>query len=144
MSTIDSGVDNLVELAQRRYEVVSKGDIDAIMALLCDDPVFELYPIGLKLAGKENVRRYYHHFCETVTPQLEATPVGSPFLSSSAIGFEMDMVRQGANSVREEFRVLALMNAEGGKFTGERLYASEGLFRLMFGGPIWSLLTPIE
>ena len=38
------------------------------MGTLDDNPLYELYPVGLKMAGRDMARRYYEHFFAHVAP----------------------------------------------------------------------------
>jgi hypothetical protein len=133
--------DQLAALAAKRFEVVGSGDIDATMSILVDDPVFELYPVGLQLAGQADVRRYYEHLFQS--PKVRAEHLGTLF-ADNAIAFELKLTHQPPSGDAEPFRLLAIMEMMDGRFTGERLYGDERLFRILFGGPIWSLLKPVD
>lgn len=142
MSSADQSREKLMALSMRRFQAVGSGDVDASMSVLIEEPVFELYPVGLKLSGNANVRRYYAHFFETAAPLIRFEPVET-FFSETAIALELAIHYTPAAGATEPYRLLAIQPLQGDHFTGERLYGDERLFRIMFGGPIWSLLTPI-
>lgn len=143
MSLEISNVEKLQALAMERFEKGGRGSVDAAISVLVDEPVFELFPVGLKLVGKENTRLYYDNFYKTTAPRISAELIDM-FYSNSAVSLELKIFYAHPGGDKEEFRLLAIQALEGDKFTGERLYGDTRLFELMFGGPIWSLLTPIN
>lgn len=143
MSLENSNVEKLQALAGKRFEKVGSGNLDAAMSVLIDEPIFELYPVGLKLVGQADTRKYYDHFFNTAGPRISSKLVDM-FYSNSAVSLELILTYAHPDREPEDFRLLAIQPVEGDRFTGERLYGDTKLFELMFGGPIWSLLTPIE
>ncbi len=138
-----SSKDELMALAARRFEVVGNGDIEATMSLFVDEPVFELYPVGLQLCGQTNVRRYYENFFRSGDGAMEAENLLTLF-SDDAIAFDLKLTKRSSSGNSEVFRLMSIMQVVDGRFTGERLYGDERLFRIIFGEPIWPLMTPIE
>ena len=134
--------DHLLAVAQRRVAAVESGDVDAVMAVLVDEPVLDFYPVGLRLSGHEDVRRYYGHFMTDVIPRSTGCLVAS-FVGQSEVAFEfITSVSDGAGGV-ESFRILAIQPVDGDRVAGERLYASERYVRLIVGDELWHLLAPI-
>lgn len=135
-------MEELRALAARRFAAVGSGDIEATMALLVDEPVFDLHPVGLRLEGQSAVRLYYARFFAVCHGTLSAEPLATYF-ADDAIVCELALTHQPPSGPREPYQLLAIMETEAGRFKGERLYGDERLFRIMFGDPIWPLLTPI-
>ena len=135
--------DQLLALASERVQAVTRGDLDAIMATLSPEPIFDLYPLGLRLSGYQNVRRYYewtiHHFNTRVTPTL----VGA-YVAETDIAWEFDLLYRPQQGPSELFRVLAVVPAAGDRLAGERLFGSERCLRLMLGEEAWGKLVPIR
>lgn len=128
--------ERLLELATRRFEVVGAGDVDGAMSVLAPEPVFELRPVGLQLRGRDNVRRYYEYMC--AHGSASGFTLVDLYFADAAVAYELHL-EYGS----ETFRLMAVMPTDGNRFAGERLFGDERLFRIMFGGPIWSLLTPL-
>ena len=61
----------------RRVAAVQSGNIDAVMASLVDEPVFDFFPLGLRLSGQDDVRRYYGHFLTEVITRSQGTLVAT-------------------------------------------------------------------
>lgn len=133
----------LLSLSARRFQAVGSKDLEATMAILVDEPVFEIFPANLRLSGQANVRRYYANYFAVASDRIGGEVVDA-FVSDNSVCLEMKMRYETAPGKVEHFRIIAVQPVEGERFTGERLYGDERLFRLMFPEPIWSLFEPIE
>ena len=135
--------DELLALSMQRFAAVSSGDLDATMAVLVDEPVFELHPAGLQLSGHADVLQYYKQFLASAGHAISGDIIDT-FVSDSAVCLELRMTHGADDDTPEYFRMIAVQPVENGRFTGERLYGDERLFRLMFPNPVWSLFQPLE
>ena len=54
----------MYELGTRHAELEARGKLDELMATLVEDPVYEFHPAGLRMTGRDRVRRYYAQFIE--------------------------------------------------------------------------------
>ena len=52
----------LTAIAHRHAAAEADGDLAATLATLEPEPVYELYPVGLRMTGLPLARRYYEHF----------------------------------------------------------------------------------
>jgi hypothetical protein len=134
--------DHLLAVTGRRVAAVQSGDLEAVMAALVDEPVFDFYPLGLRLAGSADVRRYYERFLSDVIPRSQGSLVGA-YVGSAEVAFEF--VTEVADPERgvETFRILAVQPVVGDRVAGERLYCPERYVRVIVGDELWSLLGPI-
>jgi len=135
--------DHILALAAKRFVAVDHGDVDACMSLLVDEPVFDLYPVGLRLSGQDNVRNYYSWFLAHGAKLFMYDHVAL-YHGDDSISFELDIRYTPQDGEAETYRLLAIMSVEGDRFTGERLFGDERLFKVMFGEPTWQMLTPIK
>jgi hypothetical protein len=134
--------DHLLAVAQRRVAAVQSGDVDAVMAALVDEPVLDFLPLGLRLSGHQDVRRYYGHFLNEVIPRSSGRLVAT-FIGQAEVAFEfITAVTDGTGGI-ESFRILAVQPVDGDRVAGERLYASDRYARLIVGDELWHLLMPI-
>ncbi len=60
--------DDMYALGTHHAKVEAQGDLEATMATLVGDPVYEFLPLGLRMSGRENVRRYYEHLLGKFVP----------------------------------------------------------------------------
>ena len=124
--------DELLALTGKRFDAVGRGDVKGALAVLVDDPIFDLYPAGLRLRGRENVRRHYEHYFKHVAPAI---------VGAEQIATYFAMSWRAENGAVQASRMLVVTPVEGDKFTGERVYTDERLIRWMFAG---GTLEPIE
>ncbi|GAB3322071.1 hypothetical protein [Haliea atlantica] len=59
---------DLLEIAYRHTVAEENGDYEGTLATLEANPVYELFPVGLRMSGMDAARRYYRHFFDNVAP----------------------------------------------------------------------------
>jgi ketosteroid isomerase-like protein len=125
--------DELVELAHAHAKAEADGDIEATLATLEDDAVYELLPIGLTFRGRPAARRYYEHFFGVFRPTAVGSKLRNEWAGDQGVAQEYVIDLRSADGTIEQFPVLAILTFGECALAGERLYAGEGLLRLMFG-----------
>lgn len=133
--------DDLLALAGKRFEAVGGGNIDTVMAGLVDEPVYDLYPMGLRLSGHDNVRRHYEYYFQHVVPQMVGFESHATLFGDDSVGVELTISWQPEGGSVQSGRIFVVQPVEGDKFTGERAYGDEALLRWMFAG---AALEPIS
>ena len=137
-----SDPEHLLAVTGRRIAAVQSGDVDAVMATLVDEPVFDLLPIRLRLRGHDNVRRYYHHFLGEVMTRATGGRLVGTYVGENEVAYEF--VTTYANDAgTETFSILAVQPVIGDRVVGERLYGSDRYMHLIVGDALWHLLEPI-
>jgi hypothetical protein len=134
--------EHLLAVTGRRVAAVQSGDLEAVMASLVDDPVFDFYPLGLRLAGPKPVRRYYERFLADVIPHSSGSLLAT-FVGENEVAFEFHSVVTLPGGEPEAFRLLAVQPVVGDRVAGERLFASERYFRLIVGEELWTALVAV-
>ena len=135
--------EHLLAVTGRRIAAVQSGDVDAVMAALVDDPVFDLWPIGLRLQGRANVRRYYERFLSDAMPPSTGRLVGT-YVGTDEVAYEFAITTlDGEGGPVESFRILAVQPVVGDRVAGERLFGSDRYMRLIVGDELWPLLEPV-
>ena len=134
--------DHLLAVTGRRVAAVQSGDLEAVMAALVDQPVFDFYPLGLRLAGAADVRRYYERFLADVIPRSQGSLVAT-FVGTDAVAFEFITEVDDPDRGVESFRILAVQPVLGDRVVGERLFCPERYVRVIVGDELWPLLGPI-
>jgi hypothetical protein len=122
-------------------QVETAGDLDSTMATLVPDPVYEFFPVGLRMRGTDAVRRYYEHLMAHFLPKVEAATVIDEWCNESSLNQEYD-VSVRVDGRLERHRVLGILEVAGDRLSGERIYASERALRLMLGD-VYDELQPI-
>ena len=123
----------LVELAHAHAKAEADGDIEATLATLEDDPVYELLPIGLTFRGRPAARRYYEHFFGVFRPTAVGSTLRNEWAGDRGVAQEYLIDLRSGNGEIERYSVLAILTFGERALSGERLYAGERLLRLMFG-----------
>jgi hypothetical protein len=132
----------LIHLAHAHAKAEADGDIDATLATLEDDPVYELLPIGLTFRGRPAARRYYEHFFGVFRPSAVGSKLRNEWAGDHGVAQEYLIDVRSAHGEIERYPVLAILTFGAHALSGERLYAGEQLLRLMFG-PVLDEAEPI-
>ncbi len=128
-------------LGTRHAELEAQGDLEGTMATLVEDPSYEFWPAGLRMAGREQVRRYYEHLIGHFIPRTRSYELISEWASETSLAQEYE-IRVEVDGKVESLRVIGILFASGTLLGGERVYASERCTRLM-AGDLYDELTPI-
>jgi len=125
----------LVAVAHAHAAAEAEGDIEATMATLDDDPVYELQPIGRVLRGRDAARAYYEHFFAECQPRISGYELRSEWVTDEGVGQEYVLYLDApANGTGTRHAIIGILTfGEGGKLSGERIYASDELLEIMFG-----------
>jgi hypothetical protein len=131
----------MAELGARHARLEAEGDFDGLMSTLVDDPVYEFRPVGLRMAGGEQVRQFYSQFIERFLPMQHGAVLLGEWVNETSVAQEYD-VSLDVEGIIETHRVLGILQyGERGLLGGERVYASERFIRLMTG-PVFEFLEP--
>ncbi len=135
-------LESLLTVARAHAEAEGNGDMERTMGTLGADPVYELLPIGLELRGRDAARRYYEHFFADFQHRIESYSMRSEWVTDEGLGQEYQILVKGPDGVRRYDIVGILTFGSDGLLSGERLYASDDLFRMMVG-PALQLAVPV-
>jgi hypothetical protein len=134
-------VAELTAIAHRHAAAEADGDLAATLATLEAEPVYELYPIGLRMTGLALARRYYTHFFAEVAPRIAGYEMLGEWVNELGVLQEYRVaIRDGAGGTRD-FRIVGLLKFGETALTGERLYGDTEFLRILFE-PVWSELEP--
>jgi len=133
---------NLADLkgaAHRHTVAEAEGDLAATLATLEPEPVYELYPVGLRMTGLPFARRYYEHFFARVAPRIADYEMIGEWINELGVLQEYRVsVRYDDGPVRD-FRIVGLLKFGDTALAGERLYADTEFLRILFE-PVWGEL----
>jgi len=125
---------DLVTVARAHAQAEADGDLATVLATLEDDPVYELQPVGVVLRGTGVARRYYDHFFTAFQPLIADYTLRGEWANDDGLLQEYTIwTTTGPDGGRERHEVIGILTFGGAKLSGERLYASERLYRMMFG-----------
>jgi hypothetical protein len=134
--------EQLIEMAHAHAQSEADDDIATTMATLDDDPVYELQPMGLAFRGRDAAKVYYDHFFTEVKPLIAGYDLRSEWANDQGVAQEYIIHFRLADGTEESHAVMAVLTFGTTALSGERLYASERLMKLLFG-PALDLAQPI-
>lgn len=133
----------LEALAWAHAQAEAEGDMEAALATLVDDPVYEFQPAGVVLSGMDQVRRYYAHFFGDFQSVADGAELRGRWASDDGLGLEYTLwIRDPQTGRRERHEVLGFLTYGADRLSGERIYASDRLLRLMVG-PVLEEARPL-
>lgn len=131
--------DKMRKLVHNHMECETNLDLEGILATFVDHPVYEFFPLRLKLEGKENVRKFYREHLDTFFPKIKSNKLINEWWGPEAVCMEYDLwLKEPAPD--KAYRILVVLTAKDGLLNGERFYADEELVRFMTGNS-FSLLV---
>lgn len=135
----------LIHAARRHVHAEATGDFETTLATFETEPVFELYPVGLRMRGFDATRRYYRHFFDNVAPRFIAdrTVGHGEWIGDSGLTQEYSVTYRDADEHEKTFHGVGILTFGTEALTGERIYASDELPRCMFA-PVWDELEVID
>ena len=111
------------------------------MATLVENPVYDFFPVGLRLEGSEAVRTYYEHLFEHFLPFVESTELVGEWVGEDALVQEYVVLLRKDGVVERHF-ILGTLFVEGTLLGGERIWGSKKTLRRLLG-PLYDKLSPI-
>ncbi len=133
-------------LGTRHATAEAEGDLEATMATLVEEPVYEFWPMGKRMVGRDAVLRYYEHLVSDFMPAQIGYRMICETVSPEALSQEFVIEMHGADGKPETHRVLGVLYAAddgSGLMGGERIWGSDAFLRRMIG-PIWDELESID
>jgi hypothetical protein len=140
--TIDNR-EAMVAVAHAHAAAEAEDDIEATMATLDEDPLYELMPMGRALRGRDCARAYYEHFFATCRPRVAHYDLRSEWVTDEGVGQEYTMYLSEPDGTTTRHDIIGILTfGSGGRLSGERIYASDELLEIMFG-PVLSESVPV-
>ena len=119
-------------ICTRHAELETRGDLEATMATLVDEPRYDLLPVGWTLEGTDQVRRYYEHLIGSFIPATRDYQLLEEWANETSVAQEY-VIHVEVDGVVESHHVVGVLWVIGDLLGGERIYASERCLRLMAG-----------
>jgi hypothetical protein len=137
-----SAPEHLVKAGLRHAEAEGAFDMAGTLETLEDNPVYDLFPVGLRMTGMNLARRYYEHYFAEVAPRIADYTLIAEWIGVDGVNQEYDVVYRSDDGIARTYRILGMLTFGDNRLAGERIYADEAMLRIMFG-PVWNELTPI-
>ncbi|MGV3770354.1 MAG: nuclear transport factor 2 family protein [Sphingobium phenoxybenzoativorans] len=116
------------------------GDVDAVMATLCDDPYYEFFPLNYRVEGTAAVREFYERMLGADAPGSQTfritdtsgnlgdlnSPCDVIWIGNDSMVTRDDLLMTDADGRERSLRYLSIFTLKGMKLEGERIYMSQG------------------
>lgn len=120
-------------LVQKHIEMETNTDVEGTLETLVDHPVYEFYPLRLKLTGKENIRQFYREHFDVFFPKIQSNEQINAWWGSHTACLEFDLYFKPPLDPKRAYRIVIVLTEKDGLLLGERFFAEEELVRLMTG-----------
>jgi hypothetical protein len=120
-------------LVQRHMERETNIDVEGALETLVEHPVYEFYPLRLKLVGKENIREFYREHFDVFFPKIESNTQINAWWGPHTACLEYDLYFKPPLDPKRAYRIAIVLTEKDGLLLGERFFAEEELIRLMTG-----------
>jgi hypothetical protein len=134
--------EELVAIALAHAQSETGNDVELMLSTLEPDPVYELQPVGRVMRGMPAARRYYEHFFARFRPLVRGFRLRNEWVTDEGVGQEYVITLATPEGGEERHHVIGILSFGEEALSGERVYASERLLRLMFG-PAYDLTEPL-
>jgi hypothetical protein len=128
--------ERMIDLAHAHSAAEAALDLDGTLATLEPEPLYEFYPAGRSFSGMANTRRYYEYFFAEAMPRIAGYSLHGEWSGLDGLAQEYSLVVLGDDGRTREHRIVGIIKFGREKLTGERMYASDELFRFLVG-PLW-------
>ena len=129
-------------ITDAHFTTEDAGELDALMATVSPDAVFEFHPMHLQLVGREAIREFYEHFVGHFRSRLRSFEIRERWESEDVLVLDHVLwVVDDAGTVRVE-TALGIITVDEHAVRGERVYLSEALLHAM-AGPVLALMQPM-
>lgn len=132
--------DPMRKLVHKHVEMETHFDLEGVLETLVDHPVYEFYPMRLKLEGKENIREFYREHFDKFFPRIHSHNLINEWWGPQTACMEYDVYLKAPLDPNRVYRIMVVLTAKGSLLTGERFYAEEELVRLMTGSTFHRLV----
>ncbi|PTR24193.1 ketosteroid isomerase-like protein [Rhodococcus sp. OK519] len=143
MTDTDIGrIERMVALAREHAAAESRGDVEGTLATLESDCLYELQPAGLAFRGLDAAAAAYRHFFAEFSPRSTGTLV-QEWYSEDCLGQEYRIDHVSPDGERSTHSVIGIITFGRNLLSGERIYATEALQRLMYGNQVVDDAVPL-
>lgn len=125
-------IEEMKKLVQKHADLEEKHDIEGVLKTLVENPVYEIYPAGLKLESKENVKAFYLEHFNSFFPLIASFKLINEWWNPESACLEYDLFLK-APYAEKPYRILVILTAKNNLLLGERFYISDDLARIFSG-----------
>ena len=118
-------------------------DVDGVMATLCDNPIYEYFPSGLRIEGRDAVREFYSRCLPATIGHIRIgknsgnlgdldTPDDVLWMGPNSMITRDDIFCTGEDGIERDIRSMAIFTLEGKRLLGETIFTTaEGGRRML-------------
>src|SRR5882762_2947357 len=89
----------LLKLSFEHGAAETAGDVERVMATLCENPSYELFPINLRMEGQSAVREFYRRMLSSHIPGVGGMRVGEASGNLGDLSSPIDVLWVGTDSL---------------------------------------------
>jgi len=137
-------LDILIAAAEAHCKTEEGKDVDAILATMEGEPVYEFHPVRRVFRGMERTRRYYEHLVNDVQARMSGFRLYSQSVGNQGMVQEYNItITHEGDTEPSTHRIMVILTFGERGISGERMYSDERLFRTMLG-PLWDETEALE
>lgn len=134
---------DLIKAGRLHAAVEAKMDLEQTLATMEAPYYYEIWPLGLRMEGYDNARKYYEYHFRTLRPRIVGRDIIGEWEGDDGIVLEHYMHIRMEEGIIEKFRFMAVIAFGERGVAGERITAHERLLRLLFGPLLDTAFKPI-
>lgn len=138
----DWSAERMLALGRLHAQLEADQKLEPLMETLVAEPVYEFYPLRLRMSGGDPVRRYYTQFFSDFMTRIVGYQLLDEWFNERSVCQEYDISVRDAG-VQETHRVVGILYADGTRLGGERIYGSRRVVELM-AGSLFEELEPMD
>src|SRR5437868_15162410 len=99
------------QLVQKHADLESKQDLEGVLATLVENPVYQVYPAGLILEGKDNVSAFYREHFDSFFPLIASSTLINEVWEAESACMEYDLFLTKPYA-EKPYRILVVLMAK--------------------------------
>jgi hypothetical protein len=124
--------ERMLELAQLHDRLERENSLDDLMETISDDPYWEIYPLGMRIDGRDAVREYYPFTIQGIIPRIASSTRRVTAYGDRTIFRESTYrIRQPDGQEADAQAVIVFEFEDDGSCISERVYASGAMVQLL-------------
>src|SRR3990172_7970910 len=105
------------KLVQKHIDMETALDLEGVLETLVDHPVYEFYPMRLKLEGKDNIRKFYRTHFDSFFPQIKSHTLINEWWGPQTACMEWDVYLKASSD--RACRLVVILSARDSLLLGE-------------------------
>lgn len=141
--SISPSLAKLLQAARDHNDAEAALDTDATVATMEGEPIYDLWPIGLRLTGRDFTKKYYEYYAQEYAKNILEYKLIGEWVGSAGLLQEYAIKMRHLDNSIEDYSVACVLTFGTNLLTGERIYADEKFLKALFA-PFWDDAVPIK